>query len=89
MRVLAGVVCAFAQLGWRAGAQPRVFMGVNAFPPAGFLLARGWAYDAHHQPRSAVGDTALPEFSNDVTQLAAELHDHGWFVFSSKTDHGD
>ncbi len=25
----------------------------------------------------------------NVTQLAAELHDHGWLVFSSKTDRGD
>ncbi len=31
----------------------------------------------------------LPARSKDVTQLASELHDHGWLVFSSKTDRGD
>ena len=27
--------------------------------------------------------------TSDVTQLASELHNHGWLVFSSKTDRGD
>ncbi len=39
--------------------------------------------------RAAGAQPSLPTVSNDVTQLASELHDRGWLVFSSKTDRGD
>ncbi len=57
---------------------------------AGTRLAEGVRSQASlDSPRGAGERPTLPVTSNEVAQLAAELHGHGWLVFSAKTERGD